>query len=438
MRNTLLAIPIVALLLLGAHHLRQGEMGLMAAHVLLVGLFTSRQAWIRLVIAVVLGLGVYEWAWTGIEFVKFRMALGAPWGRLAVIMAGVLLFNFVAMMSMFGTVARKRFHQNENSAPWQVAIFGLVVSGLWLTQMKTPFPILLVDRFFPGWGGVEILVLGVYAAWLGGRMLDPRKALHLRPRIWALFSLIFFAQLILGMAGVEEMLMTGNLHLPVPALIVGGPAFRGAGFFMPILFSITIVLVGPAWCSHLCYIGAWDDLLSRNGPRPRHSETLGRWVVAGRIATLLLVLVTGVGLRLAGASPAVAVLLAAAFGLAGVGIMLFHSRRSGMMVHCSAYCPIGILGNVLGRISPWRIYIGQECDACGACFTRCRYNALSENTVVTGQAGLSCTLCGDCVSACRNRQIRYGFPGLSPTNARALFLTLVISLHAIFLGVARI
>ncbi len=71
-------------------------------------------------------------------------------------------------------------------------------------------------------------------------------------------------------------------------------------------------------------------------------------------------------------------------------------------------------------------------------FSVCRYNALDENQVVSGKPALSCTLCGDCVSACSHGQIGYSFPGLSGDAARSLFIVLIVSLHAIFLGVARI
>jgi len=51
---------------------------------------------------------------------------------------------------------------------------------------------------------------------------------------------------------------------------------------------------------------------------------------------------------------------------------------------------------------------------------------------------LTCTLCGDCIPSCRESSLGYRFLGLGPGAARALFLTLVSTLHAVFLGVARI
>lgn len=269
-------------------------------------------------------------------------------------------------------------------------------------------------------------------------MLAPRGQRRYRPRIWGLFSAVFFLQLFLGLLGMESMLMTGSLHLPVPALIVAGPVFRGTGFFMPILFCITLLLVGPAWCSHLCYVGAWDDGLSRLGKRPAPNATLRRLSFWGRGATLVLAVGAAFTLRSLGVPGMTAILLAAGFGLVGVGVMVFVSRRMGMVTHCTALCPMGLVANFFGKMSPWRIRVGADCNKCGACFTRCRFNALDEVRVELGSPAVSCTLCGDCLSACAHNQIKYRFPGLSPDVARQVFVVLVVSLHALFLGVARI
>ena len=58
----------------------------------------------------------------------------------------------------------------------------------------------------------------------------------------------------------------GEMHLPVPALILAGPLYRGEGFFMLFLFLSTVLIVGPAWCSWLCYVGAWDNVSSCSWP----------------------------------------------------------------------------------------------------------------------------------------------------------------------------
>jgi ferredoxin len=144
-------------------------------------------------------------------------------------------------------------------------------------------------------------------------------------------------------------------------------------------------------------------------------------------------------LRLAEAPVWLAAGLAAGLGLCGVGVMVAVSRRLGAMVHCTAFCPMGLVGNVLGRLTPWRMGIDAgACTHCGACARACRYSALDAARIEAGRPGISCTLCGDCAGACAHGAMGYRFPGLPPAAARAVFIALVAALHATFLGVARI
>ncbi len=482
---SLLLFPALSLLLLGAHALRTQGVGPALFWLGLVALTFCRRAWARLVLIAALGLGLAVQTQTAWSLVSFRLTAGEPWVRLGLIMVAVLALTSGSALLLTSARAARRFDQGAGKAWPQALALVLTVATLLLARSKVSFPILLADRLPVSWGGwtqlgwPEALGLGLYAAWLAGKFLEPGAAPRLRPRIWALFSALFFGQLLLGLAGIEELLMTGKLHLPIPALIAAGPVFRGGGYFMLILFGVTLLLVGPAWCSHLCYIGAWDDLMSRRGGRskanpkteeknintgnsdsgegaagpsvalkakgldhgPRRARVpapLPRWAVWGRPVLLVLVLAAALGLRLAGTAPVTAALWAAAFGLAGVGVMVVFSRHLGMMAHCTAFCPIGILSNVLGRISPWRLAISSECTGCRACSRACRYNALTPIDLERNRPGLSCTLCGDCLPACPHAHLGYRFPGLTPDQARTVFLVLVTVLHAVFLGVARI
>lgn len=315
-----------------------------------------------------------------------------------------------------------------------LAAFVLTALALGIVQTVVRPPLLLLERFIPGAGWIEVFALAAYAAVLAALMLDPKRSAHLRVRIWAFFSFVFFTQLALGLAGIDRMLMTGHLHLPVPALIVAGPLFRAGGLFMLILFTVTVLIVGPAWCSHLCYIGSWDDIASRVRSKP---SKMPRWRSRMRLALMLGVFALAWGLGRVGVPAGSAVVLAAMFGLAGVAAMVFWSARTGVMTHCTALCPMGWVATRLGKLSPFRIRIDRQCEQCGSCTKACRYDALSMDDVARRRPGASCTLCGDCQQACENRSIGYRFLTLSPTQARALFTLLVVSLHAVFLGTAR-
>lgn len=294
--------------------------------------------------------------------------------------------------------------------PWTpLAAFLTTATLLVLTQVLARRPVILAERFWAGGGLVEAALLSAYAGLVAHAMSDERRSARWRRRAWVLFSAVFFAQLALGLAGLGEFLMTGVLHLPVPAMIVAGPLYRGGGLFMPVLFVVATLLAGPAWCSHLCYIGAWDLLAARATRRPR---PLPSWRRAAQVGVLAAV--------------------------AGVVVMLAWSRRTGQMTHCLAWCPIGVLATTLGRLSPWRMRIAPGCDDCGACTPACRYDALWPEHLCARRPGPSCTLCGDCVRVCKRRFIEYRLFRLSPRASRLAFLVTVVSLHAVFLGVARI
>jgi len=93
---------------------------------------------------------------------------------------------------------------------------------------------------------------------------------------------------------------------------------------------------------------------------------------------------------------------------------------------------------VLGKISPHRLRITDACTDCGACTRACRYDVLSPRQVARRRPGLSCTLCGDCLASCRHGALQHRLLGLSPAVSRTVFMVLVVSFHAMTLGVARI
>lgn len=430
---------IVSLWLLAAHALRAGDLGLTVAWALAPGLLLLPRAWARRAVQLALGVGILAWSDIGGSLIRMRLGLDQPWLRLALILGAVIALAAGAIAALESRRAAARGKGDPGPAWAPTLAFALCAGLLAISRSKVAFPVLLPDRFWPGAGWPLILGLATYAAEMTRLLLlpgrKPRQWSATRVRLWALFSALFFGQLALGLAGAERFLMTGNLHLPVPALIVGGPIYRGEGLFMPILFLSTVAVVGPAWCSWLCYIGAWDGLASRTRRRP---APLPRWRGAVRAVLLMLVAGTAWGLRAMGAPVSAALVLAAGFGLVGVGVMLALSRRTGAMVHCTAYCPMGVVATTLGRLNPFRVRIGAGCTGCGVCSAACRYDALNDERIELGRPRLSCTLCGDCVGACPHGAMGYRFAGLGPGAARALFTALVVGAHAAFIGLARI
>jgi ferredoxin len=425
---------ILSCLVLAAHHSRGGEPGLILLWLSLPFTLFFRRRWIDRAMQLMLVAGAYEWVLTIKTLVWVREMVGMPYQRMVLILGAVAVFTALSGLLLETAGRKKRLPSDDPVAPG-LGSFLFAAFLLTCAQHFMDPPGILAERFVDSAGWLEGFWLAIYAGWLSDRLQNPKQIRKMRPRVWLVFSVIFFTQLILGVAGLEKLLMTGKLHLPVPALIAAGPIFRGGGFFMAILFTASVLLVGPAWCSWLCYIGAWDDRFSRAVKKPAR---LPAWRNLMRVTILVLVVGTAYGLGRLGVSAATAGWLAAGFGLFGVGLMVFWSRRNGNMAHCTAYCPMGWVATRLGKVSPWRLKISPSCTDCGACTPACRFDALYPEDVLRRVPGEACTLCGDCLSNCPTGSIEYRFPGLSTGRARTVFLVMVTAMHAAWIGVARL
>ena len=301
--------------------------------------------------------------------------------------------------------------------------------------MVTDPPLLLLERFAPGSGWIEVILASVYAAIVVTNMKNPKNVAQWRKITWLIFSVVFFLQLLFGLFADSRFLMTGKLHLPVPAIVIGGPIYRMQLSFMPLLFISTVLLTGPAWCSHLCYFGAFDNLAA-SGKGMRNKPVKNKMGI--KHAFLFLLIAVALLFNLFGVSSLVATATGIFAGLTGVVILLVFSGKNKKMMHCTAYCPLGTLVNYTKYASPFRIHITEQCTECMACTNTCKYDALNLSDIHARKPGITCTYCGDCISACDRNAIVYRFWGLSPQTARNLYLVMTISLHASFLFLARI
>jgi len=301
-------------------------------------------------------------------------------------------------------------------------------------QIKLDRPMLLAERFINGGGWVEIFLIASYGAFIVNKMKDPVNVPKWRKITWTAFSIVFFSQLFIGLVGFDKFLMTGKLHLPIPVMILAGPIYRGQLSVMTILFLSTVILTGPAWCSQLCYFGAFDNLAS--GGKTSKEILKNKSVIKSTV--LILVIAIAILMRWLKVDILVSTLIAVAFGLGGISIMILFSLNRKKMVHCVMYCPIGTLVNILKYINPFRLYIDQSCTLCMNCTKFCKYDALNSLDIKNAKPSLTCTLCGDCLAGCHHNSIKYRFLNTRPEQARYLYLIMTITLHATCLALARI
>jgi ferredoxin-type protein NapH len=315
-----------------------------------------------------------------------------------------------------------------------------VISAAFVFAMLIPMElftknhIIILGRFIPYGGWIEIVLIAFYAAFLINKMKDPANVPIWRVRSWLLFTIVFFGQLTLGLFGFDKFLMTGKLHLPVPAMILSGPVYRGELSFMTILFLITIILSGPTWCSHLCYFGAMDGYMAKGKTGKKPIKNKFRY----KHSVLIFVFGFTILLRLLNVEIMYAAIFGAVFGLIGLFIIFLITKDRKKMVHCVAYCPIGTIVSYLKFVNPFRLKIEDTCTMCAHCIPACKYDALSINDLKLKKPGLTCTLCGDCIQSCHVSSIQYKFFNLKANNARNLYLIISVSLHAIFLALGKI
>ncbi|MCF8226867.1 MAG: 4Fe-4S binding protein [Bacteroidales bacterium] len=317
-----------------------------------------------------------------------------------------------------------------------VLVFLFVTFLLGIVQMMLENPIILLERFVKNGGWIEIIFVALYGGFLAYKMQQPGNSARWRLLSWNIFTIVFFSQLLLGLLGYEKFLMTGNLHLPIPMMILGGPVYRGELSIMTILFLSTVVLTGPAWCSHLCYFGSIDNLFSKY-KKPVKAPV--KWLNGIKFSMLAGVILVILVLRWLKIDLLTATLIAGGFGIAGLLISVFISPKKGKMMHCLAWCPIGTIVNYSRFVNPFRMYIDrQSCTLCNVCSSHCRYDALNRGDIESGKPGITCTLCGDCVSSCHAGSIKYRFFRMNPESSRRLYFFLTISAYAVFLALGRI
>ena len=314
------------------------------------------------------------------------------------------------------------------------AVFILTFILLAFVQVKIERPMILAERFIKGGGWAEIFLISLYGAFVVNKMQDPMNVPKWRKITWTVFSILFFSQLIIGLSGFEKFLMTGKLHLPIPMMIIAGPIYRGQLSVMTVLFLSTVVLTGPAWCSQLCYFGAFDNIASGG----KSSREILKYKGAIKSTILLLVIAMALILRSLKVPGLASTLIALAFGITGISVMIMFSMKCKKMVHCVMYCPVGTLVNLLRHINPFRMYIDTSCTLCMNCTKFCKYDALNAIDIKNSKPSITCTLCGDCLAGCHHNSIKYKYFKMRPELARNLYLILTISLHASCIALARI
>lgn len=99
----------MAALLLSAHFLRQGNLGLTGVCLLAPLLLLVKKRWSLLVLQGLAYLGALIWLRTAIILIQQRLALGEPWFRIALILGAVALLTVVAGLLLNTAAVRAKY-----------------------------------------------------------------------------------------------------------------------------------------------------------------------------------------------------------------------------------------------------------------------------------------------------------------------------------------
>lgn len=428
------------LIVLGAHFYRAGQYGLTLCSFGFLAFNSTHSAWKKYVVAFFLICGAMEWSRTVYNLILIRQQFGLPWLRGALILS--IVASLTAFSGYFAYVRAGKMRKADDKPLFMAVVFTLTFMLLWLmTTNQGAANLLILERYYPVWGRVQIFFASWYAAYIAARLIDPKTSRRARKKAWLIFSCIFFGQLILGLIGWDKMLMTGKLHIPVPAFIALAPVYRGEiSFFMPILLLFSIIFTGASWCSFLCYFGAFDALAATGAKKDKPlPKVLSSALKYGRPASLLIGVATAALLRLGGATWLTVTIAVTVFILASFLIMFTISKKYSSMVHCTAFCPIGLIVNLVGRISPWRVKVDTDlCNDCGACEKVCDYRAINRESRQQGKTNFRCSTCRDCLGRCATKAIYLSNPLIPNRFSELVFVATVTVLHVLFLCAARV
>ncbi len=440
-------LPIIFSFLLGAAHFwRAGFYGLSCA-VLAWGLLFSiaRVAWVRMLTGIFLVLLAARWTWVTGELLQLRLMMGEPWIRLVCILLGVVAWTLFSAYLVQRAVTKEIYTKYTATAKCSAWAFGLVAVLFFFLDSFAPH-MLLMHRIIPGFGFIQGFLLSCWAAYVVRLLSHAQTKRQTRMRIWRLFSIVFFAQLALGLAGYSVFLLSGELHLPIPGIILAAPLFRGEGYFMLGLFTVSVFLVGSAWCSYLCYFGVWDAtyaLHRRTKKVQKLPHKLAAFLPWSAPFFLALTVAVALLLRLWHIPIQVVLALGLLLGLLLLPTLAFLTKKYGISGYCVAVCPLGVLATRLRFLQPWRIGFTQNCIHCQQCIKSCTYRALDAQALQNKKTYATCTLCGNCLAVCKHQGCYLDFAWRTGTQgtrewAHAVFSVLITVMHSVFFGVAMI
>ncbi len=268
---------------------------------------------------------------------------------------------------------------------------------------------------------------------------------------------------------------TGTLHASIGWLadIQFLPALLALNVSVVIILVLLTVLLGRLYCSVICPLGVFQDVVSRLATvrkknRFTYSPALS-WLRYGMLAIFVVALVAGIGSVVALLAPyssygrIASNLFAPLYGWGNNLLAYFAERADSYMfyttevwikslptfiiavatfiilsilawrngrTYCNTICPVGTILGFIARFSIFRPVIDTEkCHNCSLCARRCKAACIDYKNHQIDYS--RCVACMDCIDACKSGAISYTYrrkntketPKAQPDATRRNFLT---------------
>ncbi|MFR9503648.1 MAG: 4Fe-4S dicluster domain-containing protein [Rikenellaceae bacterium] len=230
------------------------------------------------------------------------------------------------------------------------------------------------------------------------------------------------------------------------------PALLAFNVGVVALLIIATLLFGRLYCSVICPLGVFQDIVSRfaasrSGKKARfsHSKNLA-WLRFVTLALFVVALVAGVGSLVALLAPysaygriasnlfapvwqwgnnilayvaerresylfyehevwikSISTFIIAVVTFVVISILAWRNGRT----YCNTICPVGTILGYLSQFSLLKPYFDMEkCNSCGLCERKCKASCISSKQGTIDYT--RCVLCFDCIESCNKGAMRYG------------------------------
>lgn len=220
-----------------------------------------------------------------------------------------------------------------------------------------------------------------------------------------IFSVVLLVQLLRGLFISSSGMMPNSISIPHPILGFFEPVITGNFHFRSIFFIVTFLLLSGGFCSHLCFLGAWEHHKSYEG------YGLFKYISPVIfISFTLFSLLTGILLP--------GIFAALFFFIISLVLIFSPFKFSKKGWNCQVLCPLGSIFRFIGKYSLFRVDVKQNDDF------KCDWGCI--NRPDKNQ----CRICGNCMNG-KNDQIKllnFSF------NATALYFSMISFLHVMMIA----